>query len=126
MDRRSFVRFTGAATLGFATASCRAGAGYDERSLARPELLSVLGDGPVRAIGTHYRALATTERDVAALRDAIVASRPLSARLFGASAPTIPELIRDDFAHRRTIVVDGWILALTEARQCALYSLLTA
>jgi len=30
---------------------------------------------------------------------------------------------RDDFAALNTVVVNGWILAVTEARQCALYSL---
>ena len=123
MDRRSFVYLAGAATLGIATASCAAGAGYDERSLARPELLAVLGDGPVRAIGARYRALTTAERDVEALRAAILRSRPMTARLFGTSTPDVADLVRDDFAHGRTVVVDGWILSVTEARQCALYSL---
>jgi len=30
---------------------------------------------------------------------------------------------RDDFAALKTVIVNGWVLAVTEARQCALYSL---
>ena len=36
---------------------------------------------------------------------------------------SIPHLVRDDFAHGRTVVIEGWVLAVTEARQCALFSL---
>jgi hypothetical protein len=126
MDRRTFVRLTGAATVGIATASCKAATGFDERSLAQPEILSVLGGGAVRTIGSRYRAMPGAERDAAGLRDAILTSRPLSARLTGAAAPTLSELVREDFAHGRTVVVDGWILSVTEARQCALYSLRAA
>lgn len=109
-----------------AAASCRAGVGYDEQSLSRPDLLAVLGAGPVRAIGKRYVALVKAERDPAALRDAIRGSRPLSARIFGAPSPALSDLVREDFADGRTVVIDGWILSLTEARQCALFSLLPA
>jgi hypothetical protein len=33
-------------------------------------------------------------------------------------------LIQRDFAEGRTVLLDGWVLSVTEARQCALYSLL--
>lgn len=36
----------------------------------------------------------------------------------------INEQITNDFKNDRTILVDGWILSLTEARQCGLYSLI--
>jgi len=36
----------------------------------------------------------------------------------------IGDQIRDDFGAGRTVVVDGWLLSVTEARQCALYSTL--
>jgi hypothetical protein len=29
----------------------------------------------------------------------------------------------DDFANKQTVVVDGWVLSATEARQCALFAL---
>jgi hypothetical protein len=31
--------------------------------------------------------------------------------------------VRQDFQENKTVVVDGWILSVTEARQCALFSL---
>jgi len=97
----------------------------DARSLARPELLAALGGAAVRAIGERYRAMSPAEADVAALRHAIDDSRPFTARFFGAGNPHIDELVRDDFAHGRTVVIEGWLLSVTEARQCALYSFLS-
>jgi len=34
------------------------------------------------------------------------------------------ERVRADFAAGRVVVVRGWILSVTEARECALFSLL--
>ena len=126
MNRRSFLYTAGAATLGVAVASCRAPSASDARALARPELLARLGEAPVRAIGASYRATRPAEGNADQLRRAILASRPVHARLFGASGPSLAEMVRDDFARGRTVVVDGWILSVTEARQCALFSLLAA
>lgn len=30
---------------------------------------------------------------------------------------------KEDFSNLKTVIVNGWVLAVTEARQCALYSL---
>jgi hypothetical protein len=36
---------------------------------------------------------------------------------------SIDDTVHEDFAAGRTVVVDGWVLSVTEARQCALFSL---
>jgi hypothetical protein len=36
------------------------------------------------------------------------------------------ELVRRDFTEGHTVEVQGWVLSITEARQCALYSLARA
>ena len=126
MNRRQFVRLTGLSAVAFGTSRCSAGADYDMRSLAQPNLIAALGAGPVRAIGTRYRSVTPNEQDAAALRAAILASRPMGARLLPGAGPPIAALIRDDFEGGRTVEVNGWILSVTEARQCALFSLLTA
>jgi hypothetical protein len=125
VDRRQFLRFLGAIAVGVGSAGCKPGAEYDVTSLARPEVLSTLGIGTVRKLGERYRALHRSEADATALRNAIVASLPLAARLGLTKAP-LPQLVQDDFAHGRTVVLDGWILSVTEARQCALLAALTA
>ena len=61
----------------------------------------------------------TGERDLADLLDALpgVSDDPL----VDAAA-----LIREEFADRRTVVVDGWVLAESEARAAAVIALLCA
>jgi hypothetical protein len=81
--------------------------------MAHPDLLSVLGPGPVRDIGVEYRRLVPAENDPLCLRAAILASRMSIARV-----------VRRDFTTGRTVLVNGWVLSATEARQCALFSLL--
>ncbi|MFL5613010.1 MAG: twin-arginine translocation signal domain-containing protein [Gemmatimonadaceae bacterium] len=125
IDRRQFLRFLGAIAVGVASAGCKPGAEYDVQSLARPDILSTLGVAEVRNIGERYRALHRSEADTSAIRNAFLGSRPLAARL-GFTNPPIATLVQDDFAHGRTVVLDGWILSVTEARQCALLASLAA
>jgi hypothetical protein len=39
---------------------------------------------------------------------------------------TVAALVDGDFAAAHVVVVNGWVLSVTEARQCALYSVLHA
>ncbi len=74
-----------------------------------------------RAVGARYLAHYPGERQAGLLREA----------LFANGLPTDPAalrrhiaaLCRRDFAAGETVVVDGWILARSEARACALVSL---
>jgi hypothetical protein len=125
MNRRNFLRVASATALGAALSGCAPDSTYDDRALARPELLAAVGADTVRAIGAKYRAAVRAEHDVASLRAAILQSRPWTARFLG-SRVTIADQVRADFERRRTVVVDGWILSETEARQCAIASLLRA
>ena len=135
IDRRQFLRHTAlAAALRLVTSTRAARADElagpigdalaDDVRLARPDLLAVLGPERVRAIGVAYRERVPAERDADGLRAAIRASAASSAHPLWAP-PAVAELVREDFARGRTVVVDGWLLAATEARQCALYSLLS-
>ncbi|HEY2377889.1 MAG TPA: hypothetical protein VGH98_18090 [Gemmatimonadaceae bacterium] len=122
--RRQFLRYLGATALGVAATGCKLGSEYDVRSLAQPEVLATLGVAEVRNIGQRYRTLNPSEASVNAIREAILGSRPLAARL-GLINPPVAALVRGDFEHGRTVALDGWILSVTEARQCALLASLT-
>lgn len=91
-----------------------------EQLLARPGLLDLLGDEAlVRRLGAHYRSAFPAEGEAKALRAAVLAGKSP-----GVSLPEHLETrIRDDFRDGRTVVLEGWVLARTEARQCALCSL---
>ena len=122
--RRQFLGYLGAAAVGVATTGCKLRQDYDVKALAQPDVLATLGVAEVRSIGQRYRALHPSESTVVAIRQAILDSRPLAARL-GLTDPRVATLVQDDFAHGRTVALDGWILSVTEARQCALLASLT-
>ena len=121
VDRRRFLQLSAAGVVaGLADTACSRDTSEDAQAFARPGLLEMLGADRTLEIGTHYRAAVPGENTVAALRDAISSSQ----RAFPwIRRRSIDEQVRDDFAAGRTIVISGWVLSRTEARQCALYSL---
>src|SRR5919202_5628493 len=125
LDRRRFLQLTaGGLAASFASlgsAACaRDISPDDERALAQPALLEMLGAERVLGIGARYRATVPSENSRAALRAAIVQSRRRGFLLPWLPNRSIEQQVRDDFAAGRTVVVDGWVLSATEARQCAL------
>ena len=130
MNRRQFLGLsaTSALVAGLTGGACGAGANaaFDLDALARPDLLSILGADAVRAIGLRYRRLVPRENQVQALHATILATRPWPSRVPWPVCPSIADMVQDDFAAGRTIVVQGWVLSATEARQSALFSLLSA
>lgn len=84
----------------------------------------MLGADRVRELGAHYRAATPGENNPDALRSAITKSRGSRIPLFGNTS--LDDQIEDDFAENRTVLVDGWVLSVTEARQAALFSLTPA
>jgi hypothetical protein len=101
--------------------ACTRDGSENAQALAQPGLIEMLGAERAREIGTQYRATMPKENTAAALRAAISNSQHKTFPWIGRRS--IDEQIRDDFAAGRTVVVSGWVLAETEARQCALYSL---
>ena len=105
MNRRRFLRLSAlCAAAGVASPGSRAPA------YSPPELLHLLGPDAVRRLGRHYRET---------VPDADLPAADPEHRHSGSP-------VRDDFAAGRTVVVLGWVLSVTEARQCALFSLLPA
>lgn len=124
LDRRRFLQLTTAGIVASLTSSACAGDdGEDVRSLARPELLGMLGAERVRELGMHYRAVVPKENTAAALRVAIADGGHRGLRFRWIPRPSMEQQVRDDFTAGRTVLVEGWVLSATEARQCALFSL---
>lgn len=124
MDRRQFLAFGGLSTLALAAPSAwgQRATAWDRRVLARPALISMLGSPDrVRQLGRSYRMAVPAEDDretlAAALRNELGTGAPSTLR------SRLDARVRADFAAGRTVTVQGWVLARTEARQCALFSL---
>ena len=116
LSRRRFLQ---AGALGvIAAVTTTACTGESDRALDQPLLVDTLGADRVRELGAHYRAQTPAENNAVALRAAINESR--GSRLLPRS---IHETVQNDFANGRTVLIDGWLLSVTEARQAALLSL---
>ncbi len=125
MDRRRFLQLSAASVLVATTGTACRGDDIDQGTLARPAVLALLGPVRVREIGVRYRQTVPAERAAPALRAAL-ANDGDALRLPWSKRQSLAERISSDFAAGRTVVVNGWLLSTTEARQCALFSLLPA
>ena len=122
LDRRRFLHLSAlGAVAAIVDSSCSGSNDAADPAVARPQLLSMLGPDEVRTLGAHYRAATPSENTADALRSAL--SRGSGFRIPFSRGASLDDRIRDDFASGRIAVVDGWILSVTEARQCALFSL---
>lgn len=115
MKRRNFVLL---ATAAAAAVAIPVGYHYLRKpvfnqALAHPESLSMIWEpDTIRAVGESYRTIAPEERR----EDVLV-------KLLSEQPSALEEKIKDDFRKGDMVLVDGWILSKTEARQCALFSL---
>jgi hypothetical protein len=124
IDRRQFLRFTAVGVLASLTAgACATSEAANARELAQPALLRMLGAERVRELGVRYRQMVPAENREAALRAALSHGEPRGMGFPWSARPSMAQLVEDDFANGRTVLVNGWVLSATEARQCALFSL---
>ena len=122
LDRRRFLQLSGLGVVAIAAdVACSQRA---DSALDQPALIAVLGADRVRQLGERYRAQTPSEGNAESLRAAIGKDRGWRIPFLGNES--IASQIEDDFEHDRTVLVDGWVLAVTEARQAALFSLARA
>src|SRR6266480_532732 len=125
VDRRRFLQLSALGVIAGVTESgCSSTADRDTAAVDRPQLLAMLGPDRVRQLGAHYRAATPNENSADALRAAISNGHHVRIPLLGIGS--LDDQVRDDFASGRTVLLDGWVLAVTEARQAALFSLTPA
>lgn len=96
--------------------------------LARPEVLAELTDEKtIREIGISYRKQLSSENSKERLRELLITDqhgRQTAPTDDPALSKWLEDKIRSDFSTFTTTTVNGWIISVTEARQCALLSLL--
>lgn len=92
---------------------------YDS-SLKDPEFLSnILDDKSILEIGEQYLKLVPNENSERKL----ISLLPVSASTEMNTIQIVQQQITDDYKSGETIIIDGWILSKTEARQCAIFAL---
>ena len=127
-SRRRFLRLVFLAAASSLLGLLRSAWGFEAAEpptppeLARRLLLSLRDVSSAQAVGAASLRAMPEHADVHALVTRLLRDEPAlsRSRSTGATRKLLRRCIREDFARERVVAVDGWLLAETEARLCAL------
>lgn len=125
MHRRSFIHLSGYAALAMSAPFIQ---GCKRRADAWSEPLAfshIADTETIRLTGITYRKTHPAESSEDELRKLLAASGGIP-QTAGDDAvrSLLAKKTQDDFKTGKQLTINGWVLALTEARQCALFSIL--
>ena len=122
MRRGHFILLSGLGVSAMARPTLTACAPEYNPKVSEPELLSTIWDPTaISEMGQSYRQQfidENSERILVKLLD--IKASDEDSRII----ENLSKQIQEDFKQGNTVALDGWILSKTEARQCALYSLI--
>jgi hypothetical protein len=119
VKRRKFVFLSIAAGIATVTPFCTSRR-PTLTFLNTPKFLSTICDiATIRKIGADYRTSTPAEDHEGQLNDLLATGLDQSKE----QSEQITNKIKADFAAGRTITLEGWVISITEARQCALNSI---
>jgi hypothetical protein len=126
MQRRHFIHLSAyaaaALTLPFA-----AGCNHQQIDIeAQPLFFSHLADvKTIMETGAAYRKTHPAEDNKNKLAELLLANNPLTASADNKAIQLmLDNKVKNDFKTGKIDVVNGWVLSVTEARQCALFSIM--
>lgn len=129
MNRRTFVWLSAASavSLYLPLSGCSSPYTLSNKAVAQPQFLAhILDAKALRDIGTAYKRQVPAEKSDKKLARLILTED--NGRAIPESTDDnklealLNQKIQQDFEAGRTVVVNGWVLSQTEARQCALFS----
>ncbi|MEP6514429.1 MAG: hypothetical protein ABJA79_11200, partial [Parafilimonas sp.] len=127
MKRRNFIVLSAltAATVSIPFLNCNSHDPELDKKLAIPQTLSqILDQNTIKAIGKTYGTSHPDEYSLRPLEQQLKKNSEGKSVSSNASAKDIYSFldknIQNDFESGNTIVLNGWVLSLTEARQCAI------
>jgi hypothetical protein len=130
MKRRNFIvlsMYTGAAFV-IPYTGCNADSGITRKPWMQPAVLSHICDAKtLKEIGAAYREKFAGESNKKQLTELLLTDSSHKIVPVNSDDAFINSLleqkIKKDFETGKTVIVKGWILSETEARQCALFFL---
>lgn len=129
MQRKKFIRLTtiSAAAIGFSGIYCNRARPSFYAVLDKPLQLSYICDTKtIQEIGVNYRLMTPAEADAGKLENLLsldAAGKPVSDQATNVVVQDLmSKKILQDFEKGNIVVAKGWVLAVTEARQCALFT----
>ena len=126
MKRSDFIQLTAFAAAAISLPllhSCSTPAG--ERELSKPDFLSRLFDEKtIKEAGKAYLQKTPAENDEDKLIQLLSGNGAIATSADEkAIHQYLDQKIKEEFKSGNTVIVKGWILSVTEARQCALFAL---
>ena len=126
MERRTFIQLSAytalALTLPFAD-GCKSNPG--DAPWSQPLLFSHIVDiKSINEAGKAYRKMVSEEDDKSKLTMLLTAQNTITSK--DAIQASLDHRVKQDFKSGKIVTVSGWVLSVTEARQCALFSILHA
>ncbi|MEO9050321.1 MAG: hypothetical protein ABI280_00910 [Ginsengibacter sp.] len=127
MKRKKFIYLSigGALAIATPTLYCSYRDKTLNKALRQPKFLSSICDAKtLDEIGTAYINKYPAEKKEDQLTGLLLADSTGQPIVKTADLPLLlDQKIIDDFKTGKTVVVDGWVLSITEARQCAFLTL---
>jgi len=130
MKRRTFILLSlySSAAISIPSLSCSSGSTVAKKAWMQPQLLSHICDAKtLQEIGAAYRKQVSDESKEKQLINLLLTDSTNNAIPVTSEDAVINSLlerkIQKDFETGKTVIVKGWVLSETEARQCALFSL---
>lgn len=126
MQRRSFIHLSAFTTAALVMPFVN-GCSYNQLNTeARPLFFSRLTDiKTILQIGEDYRKTHPTENNKNKLSELLLADAGLKTTTNDSTTRfMLDNCVMNDFKTGKIITIKGWVLSITEARQCALFSIL--
>ena len=125
MQRRTFIHLSTYTALALTLPFTEGCSPSPETIASRPFLFSQLADKKTIAeAGVAYRKQFPKENDKTILSNLLIGTNASQDK--SVIEKQLDTNILDDFKTGKTVTAAGWLLSVTEARQCALYSILNA
>jgi len=125
MQRRTFIHLSAYTALALALPFAEGCSPSPESIASRPFQFSKLADKKTIAeAGVAYLKKFPKENDKIVLTNLLIGAKASLDK--SVIEKQMDERVLDDFKTGKTVTIAGWILSITEARQCALYFILNA
>ncbi|MBS1509717.1 MAG: hypothetical protein JST86_02655 [Bacteroidetes bacterium] len=126
MKRRNFIIYTAVVAVGLPAAYYIKKHYWQPDPLMTPDMLAQFcTERELRSIGQMYIQQIPSENNKQVLTNLLLAADNNKPATTDKTAlhDAITKKITEDFTADKTIILDGWFISITEARQCALLSL---
>jgi hypothetical protein len=126
MKRRAFIITTSTVAVGLPFAYYVNRYQHHKNSLFKPDILSLFCDDIVLSeMGKNYLAVVPAENEKEKLTHLILTDKNGNVANKSDTEQLLAKKIKEDFLNNNTIILQNWVVSITEARQCALFSLIT-